>query len=187
MLTSPVVVQVTQEAAEGNDGSMDERRGGCGGAAFRRESRVHDGGRALCRALRHGFRRVVSRHNAATGGGLRCTGRGVCADAAVAGLARTDGHVGGRFRSGLGPPLDSSRRGCTAAARRAPDVGMGLGRWRCVVWRSVRVARQVEPAAAAFRGDDAQGTLGSRTKSESGLFAARCRTALRVSAWNMCR
>ena len=42
--------------------------------------------------------------------GLRCTGRGVCVNAAVAGLARIHGHVGGRFRSGLDPPLDGAAR-----------------------------------------------------------------------------
>ena len=155
MLTSPVVVQVTQEAAEGNDGSVDERRGGCGGAAFRRESRVHDGGRALCRALRHGFRRVVSRHNAATGGGLRCTGCSVRTNVATTGRGANGDHVVVR----PGRPAETPRRGHLAAVRRASDVGEGRWRWRCVVIWLVRVVGRVGLADVAFRGDERSAML----------------------------
>ena len=129
MLTSPVVVQVTREAAEGDTGRMDERRRGCGGAASRREARVHDGGRALCRAVRHDLRRVVSRTCAATGGGLGCTGRGVWADTAVARRARIDGHVGGWFRSGLGPPLNGAARQRQGGRRTSEWASGGGGVW----------------------------------------------------------
>ena len=125
MLTSPVVVQVTREAAEGDTGRMDERRRGCGGAASRREARVHDGGRALCRAVRHDLRRVVSRTCAATGGGLGCTGCSVRTNVAMAWRGANGDHV--VVRPGL--PAETPRRGHLEAVsgRRTSERAAGGG------------------------------------------------------------
>ena len=76
--------------------------------------------------------------------GLRCTGRGVCVNAAVAGLARIHGHVGGRFRSGLDPPLDGAarrRQGGRQTSERATGSGAAwsygsYGSWDGSDWRA---------------------------------------------------
>ena len=58
--------------------------------------------------------------------GLRCTGRGVCVNAVEAGQARIDGHVGGRFRSGLDTHLDGAARR-RQGGRRTSEWASGSG------------------------------------------------------------